>query len=472
MPTAAEVAEALRRGGFAPVTIRGSVDAAVVDLTHDSRAAGPAVGFACVRGVAVDGHDFAPAAVAAGAPLLLVERPVAPAVTQIEVSDVRAALGPAAAAVHGRPSSAVPVVGVTGTNGKTTVTHLIADLLGSAGRRPAVLGTLSGPRTTPEGTDLQRRLAELVTDGHDAVAMEVSSHALALHRVDGTRFAVAAFTNLSPEHLDFHADLDDYFAAKARLFEAGRAAVAVLPVDDPWGARLAARATIPVVPWRVGDATGVRTGPTGTRFRWRGHDVLLPLPGRFNLANAMTAAAVASVLGLDDATVSDGLHRVRPVRGRFEPVEAGQPFTLLVDYAHTPDALEQALGAARDLVGPGGRLLVVFGCGGDRDAGKRPRMGAVAVAGADAVIVTSDNPRAEDPAAIAADVLAGTGGAPTVTVELDRAAAIAAAVDGADPGDVVLVAGKGHETTQTTGDHVRPFDDRAVAAALLRDRAW
>ncbi|MDP9389568.1 MAG: UDP-N-acetylmuramoyl-L-alanyl-D-glutamate--2,6-diaminopimelate ligase, partial [Actinomycetota bacterium] len=369
-------------------------------------------------------------------------------------------------AFHGHPSRALPVVGVTGTNGKTTTTHLLAAVLEAHGWPTGVIGTLSGPRTTPEAPDLQAALAAHVAHGAQAVALEVSSDALVQHRVDAVRFAVAAFTNLSPEHLNTHGDMESYFAAKASLFDPDRAAVAVVNVDDPWGRRLAAGVRIPVEPYSLADVDGIEPGARGARFRWEGEQVRLGLGGRFNVSNAVCAATVARHLGVPPATVAAGLSSFPGVPGRFERVDRGQPFAVVVDYAHTPAALEQVLLAARDEA-PGGRVLVVFGCGGERDRAKRPIMGEVAARLADVVVLTSDNPRGEEPGAILDQVRAGASGAPTLVVEPDRRAAIRHAVAAARAGDVVVVAGKGHETGQTAGGRTAPFDDRVEAAEAL-----
>ena len=447
------------------------------DLTavvHDTRAVVPGALFCCVRGSRADGHDLAAGAVAAGAAALVVDHELAVDAPQLVVDDVRAALGPVAAAFWDHPSRHLAVVGVTGTAGKTTLTHLLAAVLGAAGRPCGVIGTLSGARTTPEAPELQARLAERRRRGDAAVAMEVSSHALDQGRVDATRFAAAVFTNLSPEHLDYHGTMEDYFAAKARLFRPAFTGTAVVCRDDGWGRRLAASleeaGELAVATYGLDDAAGVRLTPRGASFRWRGRAVELALAGRFNVRNALGAATAAAALGVDDATITRGLAAARPVAGRFEAVELGQPFTVVVDYSHKPDALEQALSAARELVAPGARLAVVFGAGGDRDAAKRPLMGEVAARLADRVVITADNPRSEDPAAIIAAIEAGVpaGTAAEVAVEPDRRRAIAGAVRTAGPGDVVVIAGKGHETTQVIGDRSLPFDDREVAREALR----
>jgi UDP-N-acetylmuramoyl-L-alanyl-D-glutamate--2,6-diaminopimelate ligase len=448
-------------------------DPEVTAVVHDTDAVGPGALFCCVRGSRVDGHDLAPAAIAAGAVALLVDHPLPLDVPQLVVPDVRAALGPVAAAFWGHPSHDLTVLGVTGTAGKTTITHLLAAILAADGRRCGVIGTLSGARTTPEATELQALLADHRRRGDEAVAMEVSSHGLELHRVDATRFAVAVFTNLSTEHMDFHGTMEAYFAAKARLFTPPFTDRAVICVDDEWGRRLRqeveARGEVAVLPYGMADAAGVRLGPAGAAFAWRGHEVRLPLVGRFNVRNAVGAATAAAAVGVAPEVVARGLSSVGPVPGRFETVDAGQPFTVIVDYAHKPDALSQALAAARELVTADGELTVVVGAGGDRDRAKRPLMGEVAARLADHVVLTSDNPRSEDPRAIIGEIVAGIPpeAAERVRTQPDRRRAIEAAVADARPGGVVVIAGKGHETTQTVGDRILPFDDRVVAREAL-----
>ena len=452
-----------RRVGFTRVRVTG--------IAHDSRTVGAGDLFCCLRGERVDGHDFAPKAVAAGAVALLAERPLDVPVPQVLVDDARVAMAPVAAAFHGRPSDALTVVGVTGTTGKTTTTHLLASIFEHAGIPCGVLGTLTGVHTTPEAPELQAALAAFRTDAKRAVAMEVSSHALALHRADATRFAVAVFTNLGRDHLDFHGTTERYFAAKARLFEPGTAAAGVADADDPYGRRLLETAAIPMTPYSLTDAEALEVGLLASTFRWRDRPVRLPLGGRFNVRNALAAATAAVAAGVALDSVVDGLAAAPPVPGRFEAVEAGQPFAVLVDFAHTPEALASALAAAREVAGSH-RLFVVFGCGGDRDPSKRPLMGEVAARLADVAVVTSDNPRGEDATAIISEVISGMPRARSARTERepDRRAAIALALAEAAPGDVVLVAGKGHETTQTIGDRVLAFDDRAVARALLEGR--
>lgn len=453
--------------GAGVVDRRGAVDGvAVSSVALDSRSVVPGSLFCCLPGRVTDGHDHAAAAVAAGAAALLVERFVGVEAPQVRVRAARPAMAAVAAAFHGHPSRRLAVVGVTGTNGKTTTCHLLRAVLAASGRPTAVIGTLSGARTTPEAPELQALLARSVAAGDGAVAMEVSSEALAQSRADAVWFTVAVFTNLSAEHLDFHGDLERYFAAKASLFEPTRTALGVVNAADPWGRRLLEAAPVDMVAWTPDEALGLRPTASGSAFTWEGEPVELALPGAFNAANAVAAAATARALGVPPATVAAGLSAAGPVPGRFEVVDAGQPFTVVVDFAHTPVALEAVLGAARSRAGTG-RVLVVFGCGGERDRAKRPAMGALAARLADVAVLTSDNPRSEDPAAIAAEVQAGAPGA--LVVELDRRAAIALALRRARPGDVVVVAGKGHERGQTAGGRTVAFDDRQVARELLAE---
>ena len=447
-------------------------DVGVTGMTHDSRAVTQGDVFACVRGATTDGHDYAPAAVAAGAVALLVDHDLpALRVPQAVVDDVRPAMGPVAAAIHGHPSRSLTVVGVTGTNGKTTTTAMLASVFVAAGIRCGVIGTLTDVRTTPEAPALQARLAQFRDDGFGAVAMEVSSHALDQRRVDGTRFEVALFTNLTQDHLDYHGTMEAYYAAKARLFTAGLAVRGVVNTDDPYGARLAGESGVPVEPYSLADADDLEVGAGACTFRWRGHRVRVPLGGTFNALNALGAATTAVACGVDPEAVVAGLATVPVVPGRFEAVDAGQPFGVVVDYAHTPDSLAKVLDAAREITSAGrltGRVIVVFGCGGDRDAAKRPLMGSVAGERADVVVITSDNPRHEDPAAIIGAVQSGlTHSRADLHVEVDRRAAIDLALHQARSGDVVVVAGKGHEPYQEIGDRHLPFDDRVVVRELL-----
>lgn len=446
----------------------------VTSLCLDSRTATPGALYCCVSGQRFDGHDFAPEAVAAGATALLCQRPLGVSVAQVVVDEVRPAIGPLAAALYGYPSRQLTVVGVTGTNGKTTTTHLLEAIFEAAGQPAATVGTLSGARTTPEAPLLHATLAAYRERGVAAVAMEVSSHALVQHRVDGIFFAAAVFTNLTQDHLDYHATMEDYFAAKARLFDPGRAAAAVVNADDPWGERLLRQLRASrrwtgeqqPIAFSLQDLDDLVITPDGSRFRWRGVQVRLRLGGRFNVRNALAAATTAAVLDIDLGAIVAGLEHVDAVRGRFEPVRAGQPFTVLVDYAHTPDGLEQALASARELAA-GNRVIVVFGAGGDRDRGKRPMMGGVATRLADVVILTSDNPRSEDPETIIEEVLSGSNGQARLEVEIDRASAINRALDQAQRDDLVVIAGKGHELVQEIAGQTVAFDDAEVARQAL-----
>ncbi len=483
--------------GLDVLAVRGDLDVDVQSVVHDSREVAPGALFACIRGAVTDGHAYAAAAVGAGAIGLLVEADLELPVPQARFASVRAALGPLSDRFFGHPSRALRVLGVTGTNGKTTVTHVlqaIADANRERSGRIGTLGTAVGDttlppvHTTPEATELQASLARMRDAGVGTVAMEVSSHALEQHRVDGTQFAAVCFTNLSHDHLDYHGTMDAYFEAKARLFDGAFATHAAIAFDDTRGRVLAQRATeagMDVWTFAVDDesadvhARDVRLTPDATRFtlvsRRDGATASIEsrtLLGRFNLANLLAGAATARAGGLPWDAVVAGLAAPVHVPGRFEPVDAGQPFRVLVDYAHTPDALERVLVAARPLAAPGSAVVVVYGCGGDRDRAKRPLMGEAAARFADRAYLTSDNPRSEDPATIVAEVLAGVSAdaaSPLVApvVEIDRRRAIARAVAEAKAGDVVVIAGKGHETGQIVRGKVLPFDDRTVAREAL-----
>jgi UDP-N-acetylmuramoyl-L-alanyl-D-glutamate--2,6-diaminopimelate ligase len=460
--------------------IRGDASVRVSDVVVRSSETRPGALFACIPGTNTDGHAFAGDAVERGAVALLVERWIDVPVPQLRVPSVRAAIGPVAADVFGRPADRMTIVGVTGTNGKTTTTYVLESVFRAAGRRPGVIGTtgvridgevIPFPRTTPEAPDLHRLLARMEGTGVDAVAMEVSSHGLDQHRVDGVRFACAVFTNLSRDHLDYHPTMEAYLAAKARLFTPGMSSAGVVNVDSPEGRSIAAPG-LPIVTYAVDAeadvrARGVVATADGIRFTVDGTLVESRLRGRFNVENCLAAFAAARVVGIDDAVAAGGIAALRGVPGRLETVERGQDFLVIVDYAHTPDGIRNVLRAARPLAR--GRVIIVFGCGGDRDRDKRPLMGAAATSMADLSIVTSDNPRSEDPLAIIAAIESGAraGGKP-YEVEPDRRAAIARAVELAAPGDVVVIAGKGHETAQEFADRTVPFDDRLVAADALR----
>ncbi len=451
-----------------------SSSTSIVHVTHDSRRVGPGALFCCVRGANRDGHEFAAEAVRQGAVALLVDHELEDlAVPQFVVADTRAALGPIASAVYDNPSAKLTMIGITGTNGKTTTSHMVESILLKAGRRCAVIGTLTQKRTTPEATDLQERLGELVAAGAEIVVMEVTSHALSLNRVDGISFAVALFTNLSQDHLDFHETMEAYFRAKAELFVPLRSVRAIVNLDDPHGRLLRDAAQIPTVGFTTKDAEPVTYAATHTTMSWRGVTFNLPLAGAFNVSNALGAAGVADILGIDASTVVAGLEAT-VVPGRFEPIVCGQSFGVIVDFAHTPDGLDRVLEAAHATLGSEARLITVFGCGGDRDRTKRPQMGRIAAARSHLAVLTSDNPRSESAADIAADVLADMEATlrARVSVELDRKAAIALAFDSAQPGDVVVIAGKGHESGQEISGVVHPFDDRDVSVVLLNERGF
>jgi len=458
--------------------------APILNVEHDSRRCRTGTLFVAIRGFEADGHSYIDDAIANGAAAVCVDHRTDVNVPQLVVEDTRLALGPISSVLYGRPTEHMPVIGVTGTNGKTTVTHLLEAIGNAAGRNAAVIGTIGArvageriplERTTPEASELQALFAEMRERSVELVAMEVSSHSLALHRVDGTHFRVVAFTNLSQDHLDFHKDMDTYFAAKAQLFSATRAERAVIFTDDPYGARLASTIDLPVT--RVGfdaeadiRAEAVITSTSHSDFviitKQGSYPVHLGLGGTFNVANALVAAGCALGVGVAIEHVVEGLEAMRPVLGRFEVVSAEHPISVIVDYAHTPDGIRAVIEAARMAVP--GRVIVVVGAGGDRDQSKRSAMGAAASA-ADLVIVTSDNPRSEDPASIAEAVRSGiTRGDPII--ELDREKAIFEAVRVASEGDVVLVLGKGHETTQAFKDRIVHFDDREVARAALEAR--
>jgi UDP-N-acetylmuramoyl-L-alanyl-D-glutamate--2,6-diaminopimelate ligase len=489
-----ELSAGLADLGAAPVA---GEDAGVeiASLDYDSRAVRQGSLFFCVSGFRADGHDYAPRAVAGGAAALVVERPLGLGVPELLVGSVRAAMAPLAAVFYGQPARELDVVGVTGTNGKTTSAYLLRALIEAGGRQCGLLGTVKSviggrerpvQRTTPEAIDLQADLRAMLDGGDRACAIEVSSHALELGRADAIGFAAALFTNLTQDHLDFHPTMEDYFLAKRRLFVPERGdppRVSAINVGDPYGRRLAEElpgaVTFAVRAPADYRAESLLCGFDGCRFTLHTpegeQEVALPMPGRFNVANALGALAVAHRLGGDLARLVGALEQGVRVPGRFEPVDRGQDFAVLVDYAHTPDSLENVLASARELTAerPGSRVICVFGAGGDRDRGKRPLMGEISARLADVSIVTSDNPRSEDPEAIIAEILAGTARAQGARVEsiADRRAAIAQAVALASAGDVLVIAGKGHEQGQEFADGRKlPFDDATVAAEALDGR--
>jgi UDP-N-acetylmuramoyl-L-alanyl-D-glutamate--2,6-diaminopimelate ligase len=482
----------------ADAELAGDPETDVTALAFDNRRVAPGTLFFCVRGNLADGHDFAPEAVAAGASALVVERPLELGVAEVRVLDVRATLAPAAARFFGEPTATLAVAGITGTNGKTTTAFLVRHILESAGRQCGLLGTVkqivggveeTAERTTPESIDLQATFRRMLDGGDVACAMEVSSHALAFGRVYGLHFAVAAFINLTQDHLDFHQDMEDYFLTKRRLFGVGDNAEAhperfVVNVDDRYGRRLAGEldtAALLRVSARGAEDADLRATASSFDARGARFDVVagaaepvsvsLPLPGDFNVENAVVALGIASALGVELGAAAAALASAPQIPGRFEPVDGGQPFAVLVDYAHTPDSLENVLEAARRLTPAPGRTLCVFGAGGDRDWAKRPLMGEIGARLADVTVITSDNPRSEAPGSIIEDILAGIdrdADGETLLVEPDRRAAIAATLGLAEPGDTVVIAGKGHEQGQEfEGGRKIPFDDRDVAREEL-----
>ncbi|MER7948314.1 UDP-N-acetylmuramoyl-L-alanyl-D-glutamate--2,6-diaminopimelate ligase [Streptomyces sp. NPDC096079] len=465
--------------------------AEISGITHDSRAVRPGDLYAALPGARTHGADFVAQAAGLGAAAILTdptgaERAAATGLPVLVVENPRGRMGELAARIYGRPGEDLLQIGITGTSGKTTTAYLVEGGLRGSGRRTGLVGTvemrigderIKSERTTPEATDLQALFAVMRERGVEAVAMEVSSHALVLGRVDGCVFDVAVFNNLSPEHMEFHSDMEDYFQAKAGLFTPQRSRLGVVNLDDAYGRRLAAEATVPVVTfsaegrpeadWRAEDlvlgshdSTFTAIGPEGARI-----SATAPLPGPFNVANTLAAIATLAAAGLDPKAAAEGVAAVPGVPGRLERVDAGQPYLAVVDYAHKTDAVESVLRSLREVTE--GRLHVVIGCGGDRDTTKRGPMGAAAARLADTAVLTSDNPRSEDPLVILSAMLAGAAEVPAgergdVLVEPDRAAAIAAAIARARPGDTVLVAGKGHEQGQEIAGVVRPFDDRQV----------
>ena len=474
----------------------GDEEALVTGITHDSRQVRRGDIYVARAGQHTHGISHVDEAIAAGAVAVLTDHASAEAArgagvaTVVEVDDPQHAAGPAAAWVYGDPARQLMLIGITGTNGKTTTSYLVEAGLRAAGRRTGLVGTietrvadevLPSVRTTPESTELQALLAMMREHDVDSVAMEVSSHALALGRVDGASYTVAAFTNLSQDHLDFHQDMDSYFAAKARLFTPQLSARGVVCVDDEWGRRLAHSTSIPITTvggspadWtRIDEAVAGGGGrvtladPAGIR-----HEIDVTLPGRFNLRNAAIAYVALVTAGIAVDAARAGIVALAAVPGRMERVDAGQPFLAVVDYAHTPDAVTTLLVEARGLVGNNGRVIVVLGCGGDRDRGKRPLMGSAAATHADVAVLTNDNPRSEEPEAILSAMQQGAVGPAEVIVLPDRREAIEAAVGRAGPDDVVVVAGKGHEQGQEYADRTLPFDDRTVLREALHHHGY
>ena len=448
----------------------GSLEVLISDITNDSKQVSHGSMYCCVVGDHTDGHDFAQDALNAGASALLVERKLPIDCAQVIVSDARRAMGEMASAFYDHPSKRMRVVGITGTNGKTTTAHLLGAIFRQQGLNTEVFGTLSGARTTPESCDLQRNLWQAVNSGVQAVVMEVTSHALVLQRIVGTQFDAVVFLNLSPEHLDFHKTLEQYFAAKACLFNKRFTNLGIVNGDDVHGQLLLDAADIETLSFGLCDVEMIEITPQSHSYIWRNNTVHVAVGGKFNVLNSLAAATVAASLGVDVVDIVSGLAAAGTVAGRYQAVSADTPFDVIVDYAHTPDALHRVLESTREVIVPGGKIILVFGCGGDRDTAKRPMMGMVAALGADRVIVTSDNPRSEEPSDIAQQIMSGIDdavGRSHVSVELDRRSAIELALMTARKGDVVIIAGKGHETTQTIGNRVLPFNDAQVANELI-----
>ena len=451
----------------------------VTDVVDDSRRVTPGSLYVCLRGASFDGHDFAGQAVADGAVALLVDHQVDAPVAQIVVDDTRVRVGPIAALLAGHPSRSLTTVGITGTNGKTTTAQFLEAIFNGSGRPTGVVGTLHGPRTTPEAADLQRTLRGFLDDGCGAAVLEVSSHALALHRVDGTEFDAVVFTNLGRDHLDLHGSQEEYFRAKARLFSPAFSQLAVINVDDPHGRLLADTvqgSEVRVVAVSTDDVSDVHVDAASHRYHWNGLEVEVPIGGRFNVSNSLIALTTAVELGVEPAVAAMALRSVAVVPGRFQlvrtPAADRLGLTIVVDYAHTPDGLGEILTSARAVAG-GHSVVVVFGCGGERDRSKRPEMGRTAAELADRVVVTSDNPRSEEPTAIIDDILEGVAAdyRARVVTDPDRRSAIRTALESAREGDVVVIAGKGHERTQEYADRVVDFDDVRVATEILEASA-
>ena len=458
----------VRRSGI-DAQLHGDASLVLTGITQDSRVVQIGDLYCCVAGATFDGHDFAADAVARGAIALLVDHQlpdIDKGILQIQVHDVRSVLGAISAEAFQRPADLLHLVGITGTNGKTTTAAILVSLLRAEGYVCEVLGTLTDSRTTLEAIDLHHRLSELVANGVTHVVMEVSSHALDQHRVDGLMFDVALFTNLSHDHLDYHSSMDEYFAAKARLFSAQLTRSAVVNRDDTYGRALAEGKSVPTILYGIKDISDVEVRVDSSSFMWDGLHITIPLGGGHAPTNALAAITAAREIGVSPEHIQRGCAQVSVVPGRFEFVGNSQGATVVVDFAHTPDGLAGVLKSARQLTT--GAVRVVFGCGGDRDQGKRPVMGKIATELADFVYVTSDNPRSEDPAKIISAIMEGAShGTGVVRSFVNRADAIESAISAAEHGDIVVIAGKGHETTQEIQGVMTPFNDVEVAKAAL-----
>ena len=478
----AEIAE-----GIELQAVSGDPQVAVRGMALDSRQVLPGDLYTCVHGFNFDGHDFAAEALKKGAVALVVERLLPFAVPQIQVADVRRVIGPMAAAFYDQPCSSLELAGVTGTNGKTTITYLIEKIGVKHGKKAGLIGTMgariagrefAGERTTPEAIEIQKLLREMVNEGVTLAAMEVSSHALDLGRVVGCEFDAGIFTNLTRDHLDYHKTMEEYFTAKSRLFAGLKGKkqpkVSILNRDDPSFFKLSQVSAAPVASYgldRDADYRGVNINVTAdgvafeVMYQGKSREIRYATPGLFSVYNVLAAFAWSVERGYSPDVTSEALAEIRGVPGRFESIRLGQPFQVIVDYAHTPDGLKTALRTVRGFTK--GKVITVFGCGGERDRGKRPLMGAAAARGSDFVIVTSDNPRMEAPGLIIKEILAGVSGSKYAVLE-DRREAIETACRMAEPGDTVLIAGKGHENYQIFGEETRRFDDREEAREVLR----
>jgi len=455
----------------AKAVVHGDAEVFVTGISQDSRAVQRGDLFCCVRGEKFDGHAYAKDAVSRGAVAIICEEVlvgVPEHVVQLTVTSVRDVIGVCASEIYDNPSHALKIIGVTGTNGKTSTVSIIGDLLSSLGSQAAVFGTLTGERTTPEAIDLQRALAECVDQNVTHVVMEVSSHALDFGRVKGTSFAAVVFTNLGNDHLDFHGSQENYFTAKKKLFHSEYSSLAIINRDDPYGVRILDDTDLNSLSFGCEDAQDVVVMANSTNFEWKNETIRVPIGGAFTVLNVLAAVTAVESLGYSPSEIALACENVRPVRGRFELVPGVNDFHVVVDYAHTPEGLSEVLKTARALTD--NDLVVVFGCGGDRDRSKRPLMGQIAGALADMVYITSDNPRSENPQTIIDEIFTGVSQPRgSVTTIIDRREAISVALHHAQRGDVVVIAGKGHETTQEIDGTTLPFDDVAVAAEVIRE---
>lgn len=464
-------------------------DVEIVDLTLDSREVQHGWAFCCTKGTRYDGHAFAPQAAAQGASALIVSRELPLDVPQLIVPSVRHALGPISSYLHRHPSERLDLVGITGTNGKTTTSYLLESILRTAGHNTGIIGTIEARYrnsqhpsiyTTPEAPELHRTLDEMVREGVDSVVMEVSSHGIDQHRIDATKFKVAIFTNLTAEHLDYHGTIEQYYSVKAQLFETVRTELALICVDDEWGRRLASQVTTPVITFGSHESADlqiteidVSVGGTEVELKGLGYDVRLhvPIVGACNAANAAAAYLAGRSLGASHEVAVRGIESCESVSGRFQRIDEGQGFLVVVDYAHTPDSIRNLISTAREIIAPDNRVILVAGARGRRDRLKRPELGRAA-ATADLAVLTMDNPGDEDPSAIVDQLIAGTFDVPEkhFVVELDRARAIQFAVDHAQEGDAVLIVGRGHESTLRIGNRQVILDDRDAARSAIHDR--